>query len=68
VEATCGGTSATEQFAISDERSPSEVSAMLQARGLEPVWKDWDASILEKDEVRGTNDENRKPLAAGALS
>jgi len=68
IEATCGSTSATEQFAISDDRAPAEVAGMLKSRGLEPVWKDWDASILEKDEVRGTNDENRKPLAAGAPS
>jgi len=31
-----------EQFAISDERSPEEVSAFLRANGYEPVWKDWD--------------------------
>ncbi len=29
-----------EQFAISDERSPAEVAAMLAAAGFEPVWKD----------------------------
>jgi 2-iminoacetate synthase len=29
-----------EQFAISDERSPAEVAAMLEAAGYEPVWKD----------------------------
>ena len=29
-----------EQFAISDERSPVEVAAMLTAAGYEPVWKD----------------------------
>lgn len=29
-----------EQFAISDERSPLEVAAMLTAAGYEPVWKD----------------------------
>jgi 2-iminoacetate synthase len=52
VESTCGSTSATEQFAISDERTPAEVAAMLRQRGLEPVWKDWDAAILGKDEVR----------------
>lgn len=33
-----------EQFEISDERSPSEVSAMLRASGYEVVWKDWDAT------------------------
>ena len=31
---------AQEQFAISDERSPAEVAAMLEAAGYEPVWKD----------------------------
>jgi 2-iminoacetate synthase len=37
--------SATEQFAIADERSPIEVSARLRELGLEPVWKDWDAGL-----------------------
>jgi 2-iminoacetate synthase len=37
--------SATEQFAIADERSPSEVSTRLRELGLEPVWKDWDAGL-----------------------
>ena len=36
---------ATEQFAISDGRSPAEVSARLRELGLEPVWKDWDAAL-----------------------
>jgi 2-iminoacetate synthase len=31
---------ATEQFAISDERSPAEVAAMLGAAGYEPVFRD----------------------------
>lgn len=31
---------AQEQFAISDERSPAEVAAMLVAAGYDPVWKD----------------------------
>jgi 2-iminoacetate synthase len=31
-----------EQFEISDERSPKEITEMLQAIGYEPVWKDWD--------------------------
>lgn len=46
VESSCSGTSATEQFAISDGRSAAEVAEMLRAGGLEPVWKDWDESIL----------------------
>jgi len=36
---------ATGQFAISDERSPAEVAAVLRRRGLEPVWKDWDQAL-----------------------
>lgn len=36
---------ATGQFEISDERSPSEIAAVLRRRGLEPVWKDWDQAL-----------------------
>ena len=38
--------SATEQFQIADGRTPAEVAAMLQAKGFEAVWKDWDRAIL----------------------
>jgi 2-iminoacetate synthase len=31
---------AQEQFAVSDERTPAAVAAMLDAAGYEPVWKD----------------------------
>lgn len=47
-----GGYSAAEddhegkQFEITDTRKSHEIEAMLMAGGLEPVWKDWDASIL----------------------
>jgi 2-iminoacetate synthase len=41
-----GGASATEQFVIADGRSAAEVAAMLKSKGYEPVWKDWDRSIL----------------------
>ena len=41
-----------EQFSISDERSPIEVSAMLKSKGYDPVWKDWDSSY---DKPRMTN-------------
>lgn len=34
------------QFGIADERTPAEVAAMLQAQGLDAVWKDWDPAIL----------------------
>ena len=37
---------ATEQFQIHDTRSPAEVAAMLRVQNLDPVWKDWDESLL----------------------
>lgn len=36
---------ATEQFAISDDRSAAEVATNLARLGLDPVWKDWDAAL-----------------------
>ncbi len=35
-----------EQFEISDERSPAEFAAAIRARGYEPVWKDFDQSLV----------------------
>ena len=32
--------SAQEQFAVSDDRTPAQVAAMLEVSGYEPVWKD----------------------------
>jgi 2-iminoacetate synthase len=34
-----------EQFEISDERSPAEISQIIKQQGYEPVWKDWDRVI-----------------------
>lgn len=42
---------ATGQFEISDPRPAAEVAAMLRGQGLEPVWKDWDAGILAREQV-----------------
>lgn len=41
-------TAATGQFDIADERSPEEIANYLRSIGLEPVWKDWDSSILSQ--------------------
>jgi 2-iminoacetate synthase len=41
-----GDERATEQFKIHDVRSAAEVAAMLRAKGLDPVWKDWDEALL----------------------
>jgi 2-iminoacetate synthase len=38
--------SSLEQFEIADRRSPAEIAAMLEAKKLEPVWKDFDRSFL----------------------
>jgi 2-iminoacetate synthase len=38
---------ATAQFEISDARSPAEIAAVLRGKGIEPVWKDWDAALME---------------------
>ena len=40
-----GRTNATGQFAIADERSPQQISKLLEQLGYEPVWKDWDAAL-----------------------
>jgi 2-iminoacetate synthase len=38
------------QFGIADERTPLQVAKKLRALGLDPVWKDWDRSILDADQ------------------
>jgi len=44
---TDGGVSKAEgQFEVDDRRSPNQIAAALRAKGLEPVWKDWDSAIL----------------------
>ncbi len=35
-----------EQFEVADSRSPAQVAEMLLAKGLEPVWKDFDPAFL----------------------
>lgn len=35
--------SALEQFQVSDDRTASEICEALKSRGIEAVWKDWDA-------------------------
>jgi 2-iminoacetate synthase len=37
---------ALEQFSVDDRRSAAEVAAMLDTKGLEPVWKDFDRFFL----------------------
>jgi 2-iminoacetate synthase len=37
-----------EQFEISDERSAQEIATMIRKQGYEPIWKDWDMSLIHK--------------------
>lgn len=39
---------ATAQFEIGDSRSPQEIAAVLRRNGIDPVWKDWDAALMER--------------------
>jgi len=41
----------TGQFEVSDHRRPSEVAAVLKARGFDPVWKDWDEALWSGRDV-----------------
>ncbi len=44
-ETELGQCKATEQFEISDQRSPEQVVCAIRGAGLEPVWKDWDSGL-----------------------
>ncbi|GIV30358.1 MAG: thiamine biosynthesis protein ThiH [Bacteroidia bacterium] len=33
---------ALEQFSTEDQRKPEEIARMIQEKGYDPVWKDWD--------------------------
>jgi 2-iminoacetate synthase len=46
LEQKSGCEKATEQFKIHDTRSAAEIAAMLRAKNLDPVWKDWDEALL----------------------
>ncbi|MCU4175212.1 2-iminoacetate synthase ThiH [Carboxylicivirga sp. N1Y90] len=37
---------ALEQFSVADDRSPDEISRMIQSKGYETVWKDWDSGMM----------------------
>ena len=41
------GEHATVQFEIADSRTPEQVALVLEAKGYEPVWKDWEATLNE---------------------
>ncbi|WP_299794562.1 2-iminoacetate synthase ThiH [uncultured Shewanella sp.] len=40
--------SSLNQFDISDERTAQQVSEAIRARGLNPVWKDWEAAWVRR--------------------
>ncbi len=39
----------TGQFEVNDHRSPAEVTAVIKARGFDPVWKDWDDALWARN-------------------
>ena len=41
-----GCNEAIKQFEIDDNRSPTQIAAMIKQAGFEPVWKDWDGAYL----------------------
>jgi 2-iminoacetate synthase len=41
-----------EQFEISDERSPAEISQIIKQQGYEPVWKDWDRAMSQFGDLK----------------
>jgi len=47
---------ALEQFSVSDNRTVGEITTALKSRGIEPVWKDWDASF---DLFKGGNPSSK---------
>ncbi|OYW96073.1 MAG: 2-iminoacetate synthase ThiH, partial [Alishewanella sp. 32-51-5] len=38
-------TASLEQFSTDDQRSARQVAASMASRGLQPVWKDWEAGL-----------------------
>src|SRR3989440_1357548 len=38
---------ATGQFEISDDRAPARIATILQERGFDPVWKDWEQTLSQ---------------------
>lgn len=38
-----------EQFHIADERPPAAIAAMIRRHGYEPVWKDFDRSLVSEE-------------------
>ncbi|PLX97910.1 MAG: 2-iminoacetate synthase ThiH [Desulfuromonas sp.] len=38
----------SQQFEISDDRTPAEIEQLLKDKGYEAVWKDWDTAFLSK--------------------
>lgn len=40
-----------EQFHIADERPPSEIARIIKSNGYEPVWKDFDQSLVTNPQL-----------------
>lgn len=47
-----------EQFEISDERSAAEIATIINQRGYEPVWKDWDRTFSPTAKVESLKENS----------
>jgi 2-iminoacetate synthase len=45
---------ALEQFEVSDQRSPGEICRMLEEKGYDPIFKDWDLCYDNPECLKGT--------------
>ena len=45
---------ALEQFEVSDQRSPDEICRMLEEKGYDPIFKDWDLCYDNPECLKGT--------------
>ena len=46
---------ALEQFHVNDDRKTAEIVKALRGKGLEPVWKEWDDSLEQKNFLQNIN-------------
>ncbi len=58
-----------EQFNIADERSPAQIAELLRQKQLEPVWKDFDTSLVTpfSPQTNSTRTENLQTLSENSV-
>jgi 2-iminoacetate synthase len=58
-----------EQFQIADERSPAQIANLLRQKDLEPVWKDFDTSLVTafSPQIHPSHSENTSTLSQNSV-